>query len=454
MNNKRQGSRTQMVRHSAHLFPVPGTIPPPSRQFREEAAAQRFAQMARAALDQVGIKVGGGEATPCCGAGVFAAPQHGVAEAQPHSSRDKPSRDDVVPVRPPRSQQAPLRASYAPKVRVVPGSSAPVLPLLADLLDLNALRPTRGRGAGSEGAGALARVLDELARHVLRVRPYKQRGDAYRQVVLHLSAEMLAAALERNDATVWRWTQTLEASGYLHARPHYTTSTNQAGERVTRVDGTLYAVRLQPGHRARLDYQDLTRQYRDLDADRAAGRTAHRAIATIERLEQDERQQMGAAELGRNLNYLDVLPDDKNKMQGSTDTLLTTSRYIHALKQWAVTPGQIDIPLKTDPCIIGAEGLKGVQDVVYLLSTVFEAHPIKRGVLVDLLSATLARALDDEHSQAFYAKAIWQAYRASAEGRAGLQVLAAQLARLDVDCREWAGLRRPAALLAARLRAA
>jgi hypothetical protein len=297
-------------------------------------------------------------------------------------------------------------------------------------------------------------VFDELARHVLKVRPYKHQGDnAPKQVVVHLSAEMMAKGVEHNDATVWRWTQTLEASGYLHARPHYTTSTNQEGERVTRVDGTLYAIRLQPGHRARLSYDDLTRHYRDLDADRAAGRTAHRAIATIERLKQEEREQAKAAERGRNLNHLDAVPDDKNKMQGSTDTLLTTSRYVHLLKQWAVTPGQIDIPLKTDPCIIGAEGLKGVQDVVYLLPTVLEALPTKRGVLVDLLSATLARALDDEHSQAFYAKAIWQAYRASAEGRVGLQVLAAQLARLDVDRREWAGLRRPAALLAARLRA-
>ena len=394
-----------------------------------------------------------GEATASSGAGVFAAPLDAVVEAKLHSSHDKLSRDDVAPVCLSRNQQAPFRASYVPTVRVVPRSSAPALPPLADLLDLDALRPTRGRGAGSEGAGALARVLDELARHVLSVRPYKHQGEAPRQVVVHLSAEVLAAALERNDATVWRWTQALEASGYLHARPHYTTSTNQAGERVTRVDGTLYAVRLQPGHRARLDYRDLTRQYRDLDADRAAGRTAHRAIATIERLNQEERHQLEVAELGQNLNHLDALPDGKNKMQGSTNTLLTTSRYIHALKQWAVTPGQIDIPLKNDPCIIGAQGLKGVQDVVYLLPTVLEAQPTKRGVLVDILSATLARSLDDEHSQAFYAKAIWQAYRASAEGRAGLQVLAAQFARLDVDRREWAKLRRPAALLASRLQA-
>ncbi len=447
MNNQREGSRTQMVRHSAHLFPVPGTITPLNRQLREEAAAQRFAQMGRAALDHASAGAGRGMASSTAG---LTAQSLG----QPHQRSKKPPCDlpPAFPATPTREEA--VRATYAPtRIKVSHPAPAQLLPPLADLLDLDALRPTRGRGAGSEGAGALARVLDDLARHVLSVRPYKHQDETPRQVVVHLSAEMLAKGVEHNDTTVWRWTQLLEASGYLHARPHYTTSTNQDGERVTRVDGTLYAVRLQPGHRARLSYDDLTRHYRDLDADRAAGRTAHRAIATIERLNQEERERVEAAERGRNLNHLDAVPDDKNKMQGSTDILLTTSRYIHALKQWAVTPGQIDIPLNNDPCIIGAEGLKGVQDVVYLLPTVLEAHPTKRGVLVDLLSATLACALNDEHSQAYYAKAIWQAYQASAEGRAGLQVLAAQLAHLDVDRREWAGLRRPAALLAARLRA-
>ena len=445
MNNQRQGSRTQMVRQSAHLFPVPHTIPPPNRQLREEAATQRFAQMARAALDQTSAEEGKSATT-------LTAELTAEPLSQPHQT-PKNWPCNLSPVLPSiLIREEASQATYTPDRLKVSRPSPLQPPPLADLLDLDALRPIRGRGAGSEGAGALARVLDELARHVLSVRPYKQKGDeAPRQVVVHLSAELLAKGLKRNDATVWRWTQALEDSGYLHARPHYTTSTNQDGERVTRVDGTLYAVRLQPGHRARLDYRDLTRQYRDLDADRAAGRTAYRAIATIERLNQEEREQVEAAERGQNLNHLEAVPDSKNKMQGSTDILLTTSRYMHILKQWAVTPGQIDIPLKNDPCIIGAETLKGVQNVVYLLPTVLEAHPTKRGVLVDLLSATLARALNDEHSQAFYAKAIWQAYRASAEGRAGLQVLAAQLSRLDVDRREWAELRRPAALLVARL---
>jgi hypothetical protein len=109
---------------------------------------------------------------------------------------------------------------------------------------------------------------------------------------------------------------------------------------------TLYAVQLQPGHRARPSYDDFTRQYRDLDADRAAGRTAHRTIATLEQLDQEERQQLEAAELDQNLNRPDVRPDGKTKMQGSTESHLVSNSCIHALKQWAVPSSQINLPLK------------------------------------------------------------------------------------------------------------
>ena len=87
-----------------------------------------------------------------------------------------------------------------------------------------------------------------------------------------------------------------------------------------------------------------------------------------------------------------------------------------------------------------------------MLPMLAAAHPSKRPGLVGLIASTLARALDDQHSRRWYCRAIWNAWTAEVEGRAGLQVLAAQLARLDADRREWAGLRRPGALLASRLR--
>lgn len=76
---------------------------------------------------------------------------------------------------------------------------------------------------------------------------------------------MVAVALRCNEATAWRWTQQLEETGYLQARSHYTTMTTSARERRTVVDGTLYASKPTTAH------QDLNRQYRNLDADRAAG---------------------------------------------------------------------------------------------------------------------------------------------------------------------------------------
>ncbi|MFB9992082.1 hypothetical protein ACFFLM_08925 [Deinococcus oregonensis] len=45
-----------------------------------------------------------------------------------------------------------------------------------------------------------------------------------------------------------------------------------------------------------------------------------------------------------------------------------------------------------------------MQDVIYLLPTVAEAHPKKRAALVGILGAALARALDDQHSRAWYCK--------------------------------------------------
>ncbi|MFC3860374.1 hypothetical protein ACFOPQ_06295 [Deinococcus antarcticus] len=341
--------------------------------------------------------------------------------------------------RPPRAQ---VRLHQESEGQVCPDPQPP--PSLADLLDLDALRPRRGKGAGTAGAGALATLLHTLTVHVLERRPSLRRRDGRlpQQVVLHLSAEMLAAALGVDESTARRWTQRLEEVGYLHARPHYTTLTEDGGSR-TVVDGTLYAIRLEAGHQAHLSYQDLNRQYRDLNADRAAGRTAHAAV-------RQARQQAAQA---------NSVPDEEKNMPGSTDLSISSRSVYLQLKEWAVTPGQFNKnPLKADPCIIPpaelGETLKTVQDVVYTLPLLAEAHPTKRAPLVGMLAATLARALNDGHSRAWYCRLIWNAWRAETEGRAGLRVLAAQLERLDIDRREWTTLRNPAALLAARLRAA
>ena len=89
-----------------------------------------------------------------------------------------------------------------------------------------------------------------------------------------------------------------------------------------------------------------------------------------------------------------------------------------------------------------------------MLPMLATAHPSKRPGLVGLMASTLAHALNDAHSRRWYCRTIWNAWTDELEGRAGLQVLASMLARLDADRTEWPDLRRPGALLASRLRVA
>lgn len=513
MKNPQQGSRTGMVRQNARIFPVPDTITPNNRQTREQIAAEKFAAMGRLAMLKAGSGPGGGAGgVPAAPPGVVAATR---APGSP-GGEDHPSIKSLINVEGPNSAESELSglaqniiktthsvldasrfskqnyetysppknrahrraekgpqnsgegsppfarpadltpaATYAPE-RLPVKARHPLadVPPLAELVDLEALRPKRGKGYGTAGAGALAELLDHLARHTLTVRPYQAQGHAGgppRQIVLHLSAEMLAATLGRNQDTVNTWTQQLAATGYLAARPHYTTATTKDGERVTAVDGTLYAIRLQVNHNAYLSYQDLNKQYRNLDADRQARRTARRAVQNARKLDRDS---------GKQAQKENTVSDEEKNIRASTDFPISSKYLREQLRAWAVTPGQIQDPLLKDydPRIFDpeelGEALDSVREVIYLLPSVAQAHPSKRPALIGILGATLARVLHDDHSRRWYCKLIWQAWDTEQTGRAGLQHLAAQLTRLDVDRREWGALRRPAALLAARLRAA
>jgi hypothetical protein len=328
-------------------------------------------------------------------------------EAPPVAKRNVTKRHSIPAFGIPRSLEEALEQQQRVTVRLP--QSGPRVAELETLADLEALKPRRGKGAGTEGQAGLLKLLHGLAVHVLHQRGHKFTPD---QVTYHTSQELIAAALGVDEATVWRWTQHLKDLGVIDSRPHYTQSNGQ-----TRVSGTLYAVSMKAGYRAKLKYADLSHKWRNLDADRAAGNTAWSAL--------------------------------KN-MQGS-DPKAKRSSCVYILKLWAVTPGQTKNPLSIDPCNNTPEGPTTVRDVIYSLSLVAEADESKRAALVGLLASGLAHALNDQHSRLYWCKVIWEAYRATLEGRGGLQTLAAQLNRLEVDRREWTELRRPAALLTSRL---
>jgi hypothetical protein len=284
-----------------------------------------------------------------------------------------------------------------PTPTVRPTSSARC-PDLADVVNLaDELRA---------GPARLLEALHRLAVHVVSVRGY---ACCPNQVTYHLSQELLALSLGCTTRSVQKWQAELERVGLLDTRAHY-------GGRKTdaRVDGLVLAVTLKPGHRARLHHDELAHKWRDLDADRQAGKTAWAA-----------------------LKYL--------RSQSST---ALEPRMNQVLKTWAVTSSFSKPRYFTD--YERAENT--VLDVVYTLPLLTDCPPRERPALVGRLAAALAHSLNDHHSSAWYARLIWDALEAEQSGLAALQPLASLLARLWADCREWPELRRPGALLAARLK--
>lgn len=431
------------------LSAAPDAVRSTTQRAHQDRAAH-FLDMARAAL------TARASVAPGDGAGVLPAADHGAAlgtssspvrtaqeiGAELRANREErrrsheKARREAEATLPPQDRPLSVREAYSASPRVVVRpvqeprpEPVPEVPPLEELLDLEALRPKRGRGAGTEGPGRLARLFDQCARHVLKAKRYALTPS---QIVFHNVQEFFAAELGVDVATVREWTRKLEALGYCDSRPHKSSMTLN-GERVTATDGTLYAVRLQPGHRARLSYDDLNHQWRDLDTDRKTKRTSWAILEGVREAKEKARQ------------------EGQKKRRGSKPPI-EQGGFLDQIKEWAVTPGTRKDPLGDDPRLFPPAEPRTVQDVVYALPLVLDAHPTKRAALVGMLGAALARQLRDQHSRRWYCRLIWDAYYASVEGRAGLQQLAAQLARLDADRREWGGLRNPAALLVARLR--
>lgn len=327
-------------------------------------------------------------------------------------------------------------------------------PALEELLDLEALRPKRGKGAGGEGAAALARELDHLARIALDARIYLYSADGAppEQIVMHLPAEAIGERLGVSPDTLNRHTARLTELGYLQARPHYTSTTDE-GEVVSHIDGTLYAVRLAPGRTAKLTKRDYKRKYRDLDADKAAGRTAFNLIKNAytkagEKPRQDEEKKCGGQDQfceGYETIRARLTPTQRN--QARLDIAA-------GLELWAVTPGHISAKqaplLNNDPRIYFANitaGLTTVQDVIYSVGILADCAYKIRSDLVAAFARVLAREFDNGYNHPAWCGLLWEAYRREKGGLHGLDDLRRVLTRTMVTVRERGkDIRKPGAM--------
>lgn len=243
------------------------------------------------------------------------------------------------------------------------------------------------------------------------LRALQRRGQALTvsQCVIHQPVELVALHLGISRVTFYKHLVSLQALGLVASRGHVSSYGGLA-----RKDGTLFAVAFKPGHQARLRYEDLKHKWRDLSSDIASGtRTAWAFLQSL----QSKR------------------PKDREVQ-------------IDHLISWAVTPGKIDKkPVKSD--------CKGdLQECIYSLEMLSEAHPKDRKALVDRYAQALASGFLDASNLNFWRKLLWQSIKGEWRGLGSLYQLQNALTRLTADVAEWQGLRAPGALLVARLRQA
>ena len=260
----------------------------------------------------------------------------------------------------------------------------------------------------SRGAARLWEVLHDLAVDAGRARRYEQLP---RQVTFHCPAVTVAGVLDYDPRHLRRLAGELEAAGLLDCGGH-------AQSLLSRVmyDGTLWSVLVTPGAEPpRIRADEWRFNWRpDFEAD-VAGKT-------------------GAAA----------------EMSGLLNEKADKAEKYEAARRRAAIPGQNHPPLSSSDISASA----ALASVAGALSGLWHVHHKKRARAVGHLASQIAAALGEHDRRRYWCRVIWDALTAQNEMRGGLQVLAAQLLRLEADMREGAPWKNPGAVLAARLKAA
>lgn len=266
-----------------------------------------------------------------------------------------------------------------------------------------ALEARCDRRAGVEGFHT---NLVALALGAKEARGYQEAA----QVTVHQSAELLAEVLGLGMATLYRYLRLLKDAGLIDYRANKSTATVD-GERVTRADGTLIAVSLKLEAPARIGVYDFG-SYRDLDADRKAGRTAYRY---------------------------------RQQLRESPKT--PSSQWIlKPLLIWALAPGHFhNLPLDVTLSLPGT----ALETILDLPSVSFS----DRCTAVETAAGAIATQLADGQSVRFWCDVLWRLLRLHDQGRAmgGFGVVYHVVNRCAVDRGEGFA-KRPGALAQSRLR--
>jgi hypothetical protein len=250
----------------------------------------------------------------------------------------------------------------------------------------------------SRTAKTIYEALYEVALEVGRARAYSPKVG---QVSYHIPAEVVALALGIHRATLYRHLPQLVNLGLLDYRAHITTC---KGRRVS--DGTVWSIAMNPQQApAKVRYEDLKHEYRDLEADIRRGRTAWAAMRQSKTFE---------------------------KRLVNTELLLNWA-LPHRASSNPVTPD-----CRTD--------LETVLDVP-------SADKGERGQMVDAAAHAAATHLGDKGNLNFYRWLLWQLLRLQEldSSRDRFQTIYLAIRRAGVD-QEEGFARKAGALLVSRLK--
>lgn len=287
----------------------------------------------------------------------------------------------------------------APKPKLTPRPTFPEAAELRTGLDLSA------------GAVRVHRALVELAGHVHETRQTARLPDA---LTFHCPAVVVAALVGYSERHFYRLAAELRAAGLIDARGHV----GQVGH-LRRYTGTLWAVSLKAGHRARLRFWDFQAPWRaDFEADYYSESGAWREVQAV--------------------------------MSEPLSSEWKTGRLLALAKTWAAASRTAEKPARDGSDMRVGATFPGLAAA---LPGLLDLHPAARHRAVSAWGASLAALLGEPHRLKQWCGAVYRALAAENEMRPGLAHLAAALYRFGAELRagEGEGMKRPGAILAARL---
>jgi len=284
------------------------------------------------------------------------------------------------------------------------------------------------------------KLLHTVAIEVAAARRYSPHVT---HVTFFCPLEIIALALELSRTTIWRHLKIMKELGLVSNSPHKTTYRSK-----TLNDGSLWNIKLNPskGKSARLSYEELKTQYRNLSLDISNQRTAYALKQDLlkkeEQLNQEnakDKQNSATKQEQKQLSKYNQIYEENfgnMKMKQSYKTTEDIKGKILVLS-WSLKPLLSLSPVSNDCFISDSEGVNqsNNQSSFYLESVLDIKFTSRddRNTAVQTAASAICIALNDLKSHKFYCDLLWNLLRRYDRGEDDFLTLFEMIQRAKVD---------------------